>query len=72
MTVIDKDKKRTLRNWVSDGVITSLQAKNLIEKDKVKYADQKLVAYNDLGNFNVINNSCRFDVVWNTMYSAIV
>lgn len=71
MTVIAKTKTRTLRNWVADGVLTSAQAADIATNDdKVTDISKMLVSYDDLGKMGYIKNSLRFDVSWNSMYSA--
>lgn len=71
MTVIDKTKTRTLRNWVADGVITAAQAADIATADDRVFNPAKmLVSYDDLGRWGYINNSMRFDVSWNSSYTA--
>ena len=72
MTVIEKDVFRTLRNWVADGVITVTQAQSLIDNEKASNMDRTLISYDQLGNWKLIDNSMRFDVVWNSGYVALI
>lgn len=71
MTVISKTKTRSLRNWVADGVITATQANDiLVADDKAHSMTSRLVSYDELGKWGYIKNSLRFDVSWNSAYSA--
>jgi hypothetical protein len=72
MTVIDRTKMRSLRNWIADGVITNVQAQSVLKSEDVFRSLNDLVSYNDLGNLKLIDNSLRFDAVWNSGYTGAI
>jgi hypothetical protein len=71
MTLIELDQKRTLRNWIADGVITADQASDIIEIGHIKDSKRLLLSYDDLGNYGVLANSMRFDAGWNSGYQGL-
>ncbi len=52
---IDPEKRRTLRNWVGDGIISFAQMKQLIDAGRVApgKARETLVSYADLQAWGV-------------------
>jgi hypothetical protein len=71
MTLIELDQKRTLRNWIADGIITTDQASNILEIGHIKDSKKLLLSYDDLGNYGVLTNSMRFDAGWNSGYQGL-